>query len=194
MRLLPEIEPVPNGLEAGRAGVEDDRLVVVQLRHVAPRRAECPGLDRIVKGAMPQLLEKAMSSNALISAVVMAASLLSQTAMAQSNSGPGSRAEVKAETRAAEKSGKLVPAGQGPQFKVPTKSTKTRAQRKTETLAARRAGTLEPAGDADIVVADRKTEAQRSTVNRAARKGETREEEKAGLLTRAGEGPDAPRK
>jgi len=135
-----------------------------------------------------------MSSNILIAVAVTTTAALCQPAMAQTNSAPESRAQVKSETRAAEKAGELVPAGEGPEFKVSTKSTKTRAQREAETLAARKAGTLEPAGDGGILVADRKTEAQRTTVNRAARKAETRAEEKAGLLTPAGEGPYAPRK
>ncbi|HEV7577537.1 MAG TPA: DUF4148 domain-containing protein [Caldimonas sp.] len=136
-----------------------------------------------------------MSSQPVLTAVALfTASLLSQAVMAQTSSAPVTRAEVKAETRAAEKAGQLTPAGQGPQFKVSRKSTKTRAQEKAETLAARKAGTLEPAGDAEIEVVDRQMEAQRSTVNRAALKAKTRAQEKAGQLIPAGEGPGAPTK
>jgi hypothetical protein len=127
-------------------------------------------------------------------ATVCAASLFCHAVLAQTSSAPISRAQVKAETRAAEKAGELTPAGQGPQFKVSPNSTKTRAQRKAETLAARKAGELEPAGDAEIEITDRQTAAQRSTVNRAMRKAQTRAEEKAGQLTPAGEGPDSPKK
>ena len=133
-----------------------------------------------------------MSSNPiLVAAAVVAASMWCQAAMAESDL---SRPEVKAQTRAAEKAGKLVPAGQGPEFKVSKGSTRTRAQRKADTLAERRAGGFHPAGDADVLVAERRARAQPTTVNRAARKAETRAEEKAGLLIPAGEGPGAPKK
>ncbi len=56
-----------------------------------------------------------------------------------------SRAEGKAETRAVERAGKLVPPGEGAEPIVPTTSQKTREQRKAETLAARREGLLIPA-------------------------------------------------
>ena len=120
------------------------------------------------------------------------ASLLCTAAFGQS-SAPVTRAEVKAETRTAEKSGQLVPAGEGPEFHDSMKSSKTRAQRKAETRAARKAGELEPAGDAEIAKEDREILAQKTTVNRADRKAQTRAQEKAGKLTPAGEGPDAPR-
>jgi hypothetical protein len=135
-----------------------------------------------------------MSQRTILTATAFAACVLCQAAMAQSASAPMSRAEVKAETRAAEKAGKLTPAGEGPEFKVPRTSNKTRAERKADTLAARKAGALDPAGDADIALQDRKTRAQPTTVSRAARKAETRAEEKSGQLIPAGEGPGAPKK
>ena len=136
-----------------------------------------------------------MSSNPVVTtAALFTASLFCHAVMAQTSSAPVTRAEVKAETRAAEKAGQLTPAGQGPQIKISPRSTKTREQRKAETLAARKAGELEPAGDAEVEIVDRQTAAQRSTVNRAARKAETRTQEKAGLLIPAGEGPGAPKK
>lgn len=107
---------------------------------------------------------------------------------------PVSRAEVKAETRAAEKAGKLTPAGQGPVFRTPRTTEKTREQRKAETLAARREGTLKATGPASDFKADSDIRAQRTTVNRAARKAQTRAEERAGTLIPAGEGPGAPEK
>jgi hypothetical protein len=149
---------------------------------VSASRAVCPNL------------EKTMSPRTILTAAAFAASTLCQVAMAQSASAPVSRAAVKADTRAAEKAGKLTPDGEGPQFTVPRTSTKTRAERKADTLAARKAGTLEPAGEADIAASDRKIAAQPTTVNRAARKAETRAEEKAGQLVPAGEGPGAPKK
>jgi len=135
-----------------------------------------------------------MSQRTILTAAAFAACVLCQAVMAQSASAPVSRADVKAETRAAEKSGKLTPAGEGPEVKVSRTSTKTRAERKADTLAARRAGTLDPAGDADIARNDRKIAAQPTTVSRAARKAETRAQEKSGQLIPAGEGPGAPRK
>jgi hypothetical protein len=144
---------------------------------------------------MPAHLENAMSSKpVLTAAALLTASLLNHTVMAQTSSAPLTRAEVKSDTRAAERAGDLTPAGQGPQFKVSPKSTRTRAQEKAETLAARKAGTLEPAGDAETEIVDRQIAAQRPTVNRAAVKAETRAQEKAGQLIPAGEGPGAPTK
>ena len=82
-----------------------------------------------------------MSSHPVVNvAALLAASLLCHAAAAQTSSAPLTRAEVKAETRAAEKAGKLTPAGQGPEVKVSRKSGTTRAQRKADTLAARKAG------------------------------------------------------
>ena len=136
-----------------------------------------------------------MSAYRLLKAAAASAAIaLCGAAFAQSDPTPLSRAEVKAQTRAAEKARQLTPAGQGPQFKVSTASNKTRAQRKAETLAARRAHALQPAGEGDIQTADRSVRAAPSTVDRAARKAETRRLEKAGQLVPAGEGPGSPRK
>jgi hypothetical protein len=136
-----------------------------------------------------------MSSHPVVNvAALLAASLLCHAAAAQTSSAPLTRAEVKAETRAAEKAGKLTPAGQGPEVKVSRKSGTTRAQRKADTLAARKAGQLEPPGDAETETLDRQLAGQRSTVSRASVKAETRAEEKAGLLIPAGERANAPRK
>src|SRR4029453_7217650 len=57
---------------------------------------------------------------------------------------PLTRAEVKAETRALEKAGKLTPAGEGSPTSWETnfKSTKTREERKTETTLAAKNGEL----------------------------------------------------
>ena len=121
------------------------------------------------------------------------ASLLCTTAFGQA-SAPQTRAEVKAETRAAEKAGKLVPAGEGPEFPVSTKSNTTRAKRKADTRAAEKAGELAPAGEADIATQDKETRAQKTTVSRAERKAQTRALEKSGGLIPAGEGPGAPKK
>jgi hypothetical protein len=132
-------------------------------------------------------------SHLAIAVAAAAASMLWTAAFGQSKA-PVTRAEVKAETRAAEKAGKLVPAGQGPEFTVPTKSNTTRAKRKADTLAAEKAGEIPPAGDDEIAMQDEQMRAQKTTVDRARRKAQTRELEKSGRLIPAGEGPDAPKK
>ncbi len=76
------------------------------------------------------------------------ATLLLQTAYAADPATPASRAEVKAETRAAQKAGELKPAGTMSPEQEPkqAKSTKSRASVKAETRAANKAGELTPAG------------------------------------------------
>ena len=117
-------------------------------------------------------------------------------ALADSTQAPLTRAEVKAETRALEKTHKLTPAGQGvkPYDQPARASTKTIADRKAETLAARKAGELEPAGDVGDIKAERAAMSTPSATTRAARKADTRAAEKNRMLVPAGEGPDAPKK
>jgi len=134
-----------------------------------------------------------MPSKLKLTLTAAAASLLCHAAMAQTTA-PVSRAEVKAETRAAEKAGKLTPAGEGPTFVVPKTSNTTRAKRKADTRAAEKAGEIPPAGDAAIAEQDEAMRAQKTTANRAERKAQTRALERSGGLTPAGEGPDAPKK
>ena len=70
-------------------------------------------------------------------------------AWAQSDAtSPPTRADVKAEARAANKARQLQPAGEGPSTDAAQKSasTKTKAERKAETLQARKEGKLPPAG------------------------------------------------
>jgi hypothetical protein len=137
---------------------------------------------------------KVMNSKSIwIAAAAVAATLSWQTASAQASS--PSRAAVKAETRAAEKSGKLTPAGEaaGPTVTSPASGpTTTRAERKAATLAARKAGTLTPAGPnqkADVAI-----QKQEPTKTRAERKAETLDARKKGELAPAGEGPGSPKK
>jgi len=129
-------------------------------------------------------------------AAAIAAAAMSNAALAQDNPAPASRAEIKAETKAAEKAGTLTPAGEGtaPTEKMTTRSTKTRAQRKAETLQARKSGDLMPAGDAEDLKADKAARSTTSTKTRAQRKAEERADAKAGKLIPAGEGPGAPTK
>ena len=133
------------------------------------------------------------SKSVLVAALAAVATLCWQSAMAQA-SAPVSRADVKAETRAAEKAGKLTPAGQGgaPAAALASGPTRTRAQRKAETVEARRAGALAPAGPTQK--ADNADRAKAATRTRADRKAETLDAAKKGELTPAGEGPAAPKK
>ena len=65
--------------------------------------------------------------NALTIVAAVAASMFAQVSFAQA-SAPAARADVKAETKAAEKAGTLTPAGEGVATtdKAATKSTKSR--------------------------------------------------------------------
>ena len=130
---------------------------------------------------------------ALLAATVAGPAAWAQTSAASSPS----RADVKAETRALEKAGKLEPAGPGgtreERMAAPPKSTKTRAERKAETVAARKAGTLRPAGSGPTK-AEQTAPPPTSTKTRAERKAETRAAARAKQLTPAGEAPEAPKK
>lgn len=132
--------------------------------------------------------------NTLTVVAAVAAAMFTQASFAQA-SAPASRAEVKSETRAAEKAGKLTPAGEGsaPVEKSNAKSTKTRAERKAETQEARKDKKLTPAGQATTPAAV----AAPATGPAAARsdvKAETKAAVKAGTTIPAGEGPTAPKK
>jgi hypothetical protein len=129
---------------------------------------------------------------AMNATIAVAASVFAQFALAQA-SAPVSRADVKAETRAAEKAGKLAPAGEGsaPMEKSTEKSTKTRAERKAETAQARKEGKLAPAGSLPDYPKDSKS---KGTTTRAERKAETKAAVKARETVPAGEGPTAPTK
>jgi hypothetical protein len=112
-------------------------------------------------------------------------------AFAQTDSTPASRTEVKQETRAANKSGQLLPAGEvnAADKQKPAASTKTRAQRKAETLEAAKKGDLQSPGQSlyKTHMSQQKAMAN-STKTRAERKAETRQAAKEGKLPPAGEG------
>ena len=132
------------------------------------------------------------SKSILFVAAVLATSLSAPAVFAQASS--PTRAAVKADTRAAEKAGKLTPAGEAanPTITPASGPTTTRAERKSATLAARKAGTLTPAGPnqkADVAV-----QKQPPTKTRAERKAETLDAKKKGELVPAGEGPGSPKK
>ena len=77
------------------------------------------------------------------------AAVMSSGAMAQdAASAPKSRADVKAETKAAEKSGQTIKAGEAGQAPAAeAKSNKTRAERQATTKEARAKHELTPAGE-----------------------------------------------
>jgi len=137
-----------------------------------------------------------MKMKTALTVLAAAAAVFAQGAFAQA-SAPASRAEIKAETAAAEKAGKLTPAGEGPGnlTKAPsTSSDTTRAARKAKTLEDRKDGDLIPAGPATGGKQLRAEEAKPSTKTRAERKAETLKDEKEGKLIPAGEGPGSPKK
>ncbi len=86
--------------------------------------------------------------NALTVVTAVAAAMFAQASFAQA-SAPVSRAEVKADTKAAAKAGKLSTTDDMDRGvdKPTTKSTTSRAAVKAETKAAEKAGKLTPAGE-----------------------------------------------
>jgi len=136
-----------------------------------------------------------MTSKTTLAAAI-AAAVFSSGAFSQDSAPPASRAAIKAETRAAEKAGKLTPAGEGSPVdpSLNSRSNKTRADRKAETRQARKSGELMPAGEAEDLKAEKAELSAHSTKTRAQRKAEVRADAKAGKLIPAGEGPTAPTK
>src|SRR5436305_14209457 len=102
------------------------------------------GVCRNIRVGLRPPQEDSMHRTSII-ATACAASLFSSVAFAQA-SAPMSREQVKAETRAAQKSGDLTPAGGGgaPMAKPHTGSKMTKEQRKAETMEARKKGELAP--------------------------------------------------
>ena len=126
-----------------------------------------------------------------LGAIVAATAVFAQTAFAQA-SAPVTREQRKAETAAANKAGKLAPAGEGPgamASQPTTPSDKTRTDRKAQTQADIKSGGTKPAGDA----AEKKTEATEkakagpSDKTREQRKAQTQADIKAGATQPAGE-------
>lgn len=69
------------------------------------------------------------------------AAAVGSTAYAQTESQPASRADVKAQTKAANKAGQMVPGEEDPSIKQPApKSTKNRAEMKAQTKAGNKDG------------------------------------------------------
>jgi len=127
-------------------------------------------------------------SHLLVAAVAAACMLPMAWAQSDATTSP-SRADVKAETRAANKARQLQPAGEGPGTDSAAKapSTKTKAERKAETLQARKEGKLSPAGIAGQLKTEKAINSAPSTRTKAERKAETRDAAKAHQLAPAGE-------
>jgi len=129
-----------------------------------------------------------MSRNVLTVVAAAAVALFAQGAYAQASS--PSRADVKAETKAAEKSGKLTPAGEGPgtmgtSAQKGATSSKSRSERKSETQAAAKSKQLTPAGEGPGNAGTGATPGSNTT--KEARKAETKAAAKNKQLTPAGE-------
>ena len=93
---------------------------------------------------------------------------------------PVTREQRKAETKAANKAGELVPAGQGgPKMATPTGSSMTKAERKAQTQADAKAGNLAGAGDAAAHEPAPKT---KSTQTRSERKAQAKADQAAGKM------------
>ena len=129
-----------------------------------------------------------MKTKLVLAAVAAAVAVFSQGAFAQASS--PSRAEVKAETKSAEKAGALTPAGQGPgaMGKQPsTASDKTRDERKMQTKSDIKAGATSPAGEASEMKMDKADKAKGTDKTRAERKAQTKADVKSGKTQPAGE-------
>jgi len=103
-----------------------------------------------------------------------------------------SRAEVKEETKAANKAGQ-IPGGEAAGMKAERAekakaSTTTKAERKTETRAANKSGQIE-GGETAGMKAAKADAMKKSSVDRAERKAKTRAANKSGQLAPAGENP-----
>ncbi len=123
-----------------------------------------------------------MNSKILAACIAAFASTALSAAFAQDPT--KTRAEVKAEARAATKAGE-IPRGEAQPNVPTTKSTKTRAERKAETQLARKKGQLAPAG---TLGPEREPKEPKSNLARAPIKAETKAAVKAGTIPR-GEAP-----
>lgn len=131
-------------------------------------------------------MNTAKSFDLLVIAAVAAAGCAMTSPVLAQDSTSSSRAEVKAETRAALKAHQILPAGEAAAVpETPFRSNKTRAQRKAETVVARKTGQLLPAGEIGL-----KPAPFHSEKTRAQRKGETLAAAKAKKLIPAGESID----
>ena len=127
-------------------------------------------------------------ARSLLTAAAAGALVLSSAVLAQEKS----RAEVKAETKAAVESGTTVPPGprgigsQNPQAGTPTMNS--RPARKAETAAAVESGATVPPGQRGIGSANPPAGGSSGAVSRAARKAETKAATEAGRIQKPGPG------
>ena len=133
-----------------------------------------------------------MKSKFALGVIVAATAVFAQTAFAQA-SAPVTREQRKAETAAANKSGKLAPAGEGPgaMAQPASGSDKTRTDRKAQTQSDIKSGKTAPAGDAAVQKADKADAAKPSQTTRDARKEKTKAQQKNKEIPAAGEGGSA---
>jgi len=129
-----------------------------------------------------------------LGAIVAATAVFAQTAFAQA-SAPVTREQRKAETAAANKAGKLAPAGEGPGAmgsQPAGPSDKTRTDRKAQTQADIKSGGTKPAGEAAELKTDKteKAKTASSTKTREERKAQTQADIKSGATQPAGEAPN----
>jgi hypothetical protein len=99
-----------------------------------------------------------------------------------------SRAEVKSQTKGANKSGDLWRGGEAPLPQQSFQPQKSRQDRKAETLNARQQGALLPSGQATFKA--HTAQPPRSDRTRAERKAETLQAAKNGTLAPSGEAED----
>ena len=128
-----------------------------------------------------------MKSKFALGVIVAATAVFAQTAFAQA-SAPVTREQRKAETAAANKAGKLAPAGEGPGAMASQPSTgsdKTRTDRKAQTEADIKSGNVAPAGQGPGTTAKPSTTTSDKT--REQRKAQTEADKKAGKLTAPGQ-------
>ncbi len=124
--------------------------------------------------------------------LALALTFASGVALAQTStaSAPVTRAEVKAEARAAEKAG-TIPSGEQTYVR-PSKSVKSRAEVKAATAEAGRKGELPQPGLVPEWKQAKARDARPSTTTRAERKATTQAAAKAGQLPATGEAQNAP--
>jgi len=130
-----------------------------------------------------------MKTKLALGAVVAAMAVFSQGVFAQA-SAPVTRAERKAETSAANKAGKLSPAGEGPGAMAsapPKASDKTRMERKDTAKSDIKTGATKPAGEGAELKNDKADKAKGSDKTRMERKDQTKADIKAGATQPAGE-------
>jgi len=131
-----------------------------------------------------------MKTKLAISAVAAAVALFSQATLAQTTM-PASRAEVKADTKAAKSvpAGEIVaPAGSSPAGQM---STRSRDERKMTTKTEAKAGDLKPAGEAANRKQGMKESSGPSETSRTDRKAETKAANQSGMVQPAGEAAQA---